>query len=165
MTTTSHLPKTTDRTPRLPPRWFIVLAWKIHRAIFRLSGGRRGLWPARAEQWGTTRVTTVARRSGQERPVIFGYFEDGSTLETMAMNGWGAAEPVWWLNLQSNPHAQVQLAEENRRVVAHAATDDERAALWSRWRSLDSNLDGFARRRPNETAVVVLLAPDASPLA
>ena len=83
----------------------------------------------------------------------------------MAVNGWGDAEPVWWLNLKSNPHAPVQLADENRRVVAHAATGDERAALWSRWRSLDRNLDGFARRRPNETAVVVLPAPDASPLA
>ncbi|WP_255408473.1 hypothetical protein [Cryobacterium sp. N22] len=34
-------------TPRLPPRWFVVLAWKVHRAVFRVTGGRRGLWRAR----------------------------------------------------------------------------------------------------------------------
>jgi hypothetical protein len=32
----------------------------------------------------------------------------------------------------------------------------ERARLWDRWRELDKNLDGYAARRPVETAVVVL---------
>ncbi|TFD45683.1 nitroreductase family deazaflavin-dependent oxidoreductase [Cryobacterium frigoriphilum] len=164
MTTPKHLPQSKVHTPWLPPRWFIVLAWKIHRAIVRFSGARRGLWPARAERWGTMRVTTVGRRSGQERPVILGYFEDGPNLVTMAMNGWGEAEPAWWLNLQANPHAQVQLPDENRRVVAHAATGDERAALWDRWRSYDKNLDDLARRRPHETAVVVLEPEVTQPL-
>ena len=35
------------------------------------------------------RLTTVGRRSGQERKAILGYFEDGPNLVTMAMNGWG----------------------------------------------------------------------------
>jgi len=37
------------RTPRLPSRWFILLARKVHRALLRVSDGRRGLWPARAQ--------------------------------------------------------------------------------------------------------------------
>jgi len=88
--------------------------------------------------------------------VILGYFEDGANLVTMAMNGWGEGEPAWWLNLQAEPRAQVQLADGTRQVVAHAATGEERAALWDRWRVLDKNLDDYARRRPRETAVVVL---------
>lgn len=162
MSTPSRTPQTKTRTPWLPPRWFIVLAWKVHRAIFRVSGGRRGLWPARAERWGTMRVTTIGRRSGQERSVILGYVEDGPNLVTMAMNGWGEGEPAWWLNLQAHPYADVQLADGSRRVVAHAATGDERATLWDRWRLLDKNLDGYARRRPSETAVVVL-EPSTTP--
>jgi hypothetical protein len=35
--------------------------------------------------------------------VILGYYEDGPNLVSMAMNGWGAAEPAWWLNLQAHP--------------------------------------------------------------
>jgi F420H(2)-dependent quinone reductase len=62
---------------RLPPRWFVVLAWKVHRALFRLTGGRRGLWPPRGRRWGALRLTTVGRRSGQERSVILGYLVDG----------------------------------------------------------------------------------------
>jgi hypothetical protein len=43
-----------------------------------------------------------------------------------------------------------------RRVRAHAAVGEERDRLWARWREIDRNLDGYATRRPSETAVVVL---------
>ncbi|HEY8913844.1 nitroreductase/quinone reductase family protein [Lacisediminihabitans sp.] len=156
MTIPSGTPKLTERTPWLQPRWFVKLFWKAHRAMFRISGGRRGLWPAKDQRWGALWLTTTGRRSGQERSVIVGYFEDGPNLVTLAMNGWGEAEPAWWLNLQAHPQARVQLVDGLRQVVAHAATGQERARLWDRWRSLDKDLDGYARRRPVETAVVVL---------
>ena len=150
------MPGGSERTPRLPPRWFVRLAWKVHRALFRVTGGRRGLWPARTERWGAMRLTTVGRFIGQERSVILGYLDDGPNLVTLAMNGWGEGEPAWWLNLQAHPLASVQLKDGTRQVVAHAATGQERAQLWDRWRSLDKNLDGYARRRSTPTAVVVL---------
>lgn len=147
---------TAVRKPWLPPRVVIRSFWKLHRGFFRVTGGRRGLWPAKEKKYGTMRVTTTGRRTGQERPVILGYYEDGPNLVTMAMNGWDAPEPAWWLNLQANPRARVQLAGETREVVAHAAAGDERERLWQRWREIDKNLDGYAARRPTETAVVVL---------
>ena len=149
------MPDESEREPRLQPRWFIKLFWKSHRALFRVMG-RRVLWSARAHRWGAMRLTTIGRRSGQERSVILGYFEDGPNLVTLAMNGWGEGEPAWWLNLQAHPQVRVQLTDGTREVVAHAATGQERARLWDRWRALDKDLDGYARRRPTETAVVVL---------
>ena len=89
--------------------------------------------------------------------MIVGYYEDGPNLVTMAMNGWGEAEPAWWLNLQAHPEAVVELAGGLRReVLGRAATGAEREPLWQRWRELDRNLDDYAARRPRETAVVVL---------
>jgi deazaflavin-dependent oxidoreductase (nitroreductase family) len=89
--------------------------------------------------------------------VILGYYEDGPNLVSMAMNGWGAAEPAWWLNLQADPEAVVELGSGVRReVLGRAAVGEERERLWQRWRELDKNLDGYASRRPRETAVVVL---------
>ena len=41
-------------------------------------------------------------------------------------------------------------------MLGRAAADEERERLWQRWRELDKNLDGYASRRPQETAVVVL---------
>jgi deazaflavin-dependent oxidoreductase (nitroreductase family) len=102
------------------------------------------------------RLTTTGRRSGLERSVILGYYEDGPNLVTMAMNGWGAAEPAWWLNLQANPEATVEVPGGRRRVRGRAAEGDERERLWARWRELDDNLDAYAALRPTQTAVVVL---------
>jgi deazaflavin-dependent oxidoreductase (nitroreductase family) len=141
---------------RLPPRWFVRLAWHTHRAIYRVSRGRFGLWRPKPNGWGAMRLTTTGRRSGQERSVIVGYFEDGHNLVTMAMNGWGEGEPAWWLNLLANPEARVETRDGARPVTGRAAQGDERRRLWERWREIDDNLDDFAARRSGETAVVIL---------
>ena len=142
---------------RVPPRWFVVTAWHVHRLIVRTSGRRRGLWPPRPGKWGALRLTTRGRRSGEPRSVILGYVEDGPNLVAMAMNGWGAAEPAWWLNLQAHPDAIVELAGGIRHgVLGRAAEGEDRERLWQRFRELAKNLDGYAARRPRETAVVVL---------
>jgi deazaflavin-dependent oxidoreductase (nitroreductase family) len=102
------------------------------------------------------RLTTTGRHSGRQRSVILAYFEDGPSLVTLAMNGWGEGEPAWWLNLRANPDAAIDLKDGRRLVRAHAATGDERSRLWARWREFDAKLDGYAALRPSETAVVVL---------
>ena len=142
--------------PRLPPRWFIRLFWAGHRAVYRVTGGRRGLWRAKPDKWGTMRLTTVGRRTGKERSAILGYYEDGPNLITMAMNGWAEPEPAWWLNLQAQPDARVDLPDGPRAVRARAADGDERARLWARWGEVGTDLDAYATRRPSETAIVIL---------
>jgi F420H(2)-dependent quinone reductase len=145
----------------LPPRWFVVLFWHGHRRLVRATDGRRGLWRPKPNGWGALRLTTTGRRTGQPRPVMVGYFEDGENLVTMAMNGWGAAEPAWWLNLQAHPDATVQTKDGKRRVRAHRAVGAERDRLWARWGEIDKNLEAYAARRPTETAVVVFEPTDA----
>jgi deazaflavin-dependent oxidoreductase (nitroreductase family) len=147
---------TTLRSPRLPPRWFIRLAWVIHRAIYRLTGGRRGLWRPKPGGWGTLRLTTIGRRTGRTRSAILGYYEDGPNLITLAMNGWADPEPDWWLNLQANPDATVDVKGGSRVVRGRAAEADERARLWAGWHELGDDVDGYATRRSRQTAVVVL---------
>ena len=87
---------------------------------------------------------------------MVGYFEDGPNVVTMAMNGWAEGEPAWWLNLQANSEATVDLKDGPRRVTGRAAEGEERARLWERWRQIDKNLDSYAARRSAETAVVIL---------
>jgi deazaflavin-dependent oxidoreductase (nitroreductase family) len=144
------------RRPRLPPRWFVRLAWSAHRGLYRATNGRVGLWRARANRWGALRLTTTGRRTGRQRSVIIAYFEDGPNLVAMAMNGWADGEPAWWLNLQAHPNARVVLAAGPRPVRARAAEGDERSRLWARWREIDARLDGYAALRSSETAVVIL---------
>jgi deazaflavin-dependent oxidoreductase (nitroreductase family) len=150
-----------ERPARVPPRWFVTTFWKAHRGFFRATRGR-GLWtPASRLGWGAARLVTTGRRSGQERAVMVGYLEDGPDLVVLAMNGWGEGEPAWWLNLQANPQATVQLKGRAPRTVrAHAAEGAERERLWARWGSVDKNLDGYAALRSTPTSVVVLSPVD-----
>lgn len=142
--------------PRLPPRWFVRSAWVLHRAMYRITGGRRGLWTPKPDRWGTMLLTTVGRKSGKERVAILGYYEDGPNLVTMAMNGWSEGEPAWWLNLLARPDATVRLKDGDRAVRARAAAaGEEHDRLWARWRDLGDDVDGYAVRR-SATAVVVL---------
>ena len=153
-----------QRSPYLPPRWFIRVAWVAHRALYRLTGGRRGLWRPTPGKWGTMLLTSTGRKSGKPREAILGYYEDGPNLVTMAMNGWGAPEPAWWLNLQAQPEATIQLKDRAVHVRAHAATGEERERLWARWQETGDDVDGYSVRRPGETAVVVLEpVPEAGP--
>jgi deazaflavin-dependent oxidoreductase (nitroreductase family) len=145
-----------EQAARLPPRWFIRVAWAVHRGLYAVTGGRRGLRRVTADQWGMMRLHTVGRRSGAKRVAILGYVEDGPNLVTMAMNGWGDPEPAWWLNLQAQPDAVVDLKDGPRRVRARAAAGEERTRLWARWAHYDKGLDAYAAKRSRETAVVVL---------
>ncbi len=146
------------RPAPLPPRWVMRAFWAAHRAIYSITRGRLGLRAPTAKQWGMMRLKTIGKRSGVERIAILGYYDDGSNLITMAMNGWGAPEPAWWLNLQAHPDTTVELVDGPRPVRGRAATASERPRLWALWAAYDGedNLASWAARRPQETAVVIL---------
>jgi F420H(2)-dependent quinone reductase len=145
------------RQPRVPPPWFVHTAWRAHRALHRLSGGRFLWTPSNKRGWGALLLTTVGRKTGQDRSVIVGYLDDGADVVTIAMNGWDEGHPAWWLNLQAHPDAVVRLpGQEPRPVRAREAEGPERDRLWQRWALINPDLDAYAGRRSTETPVVVL---------
>jgi deazaflavin-dependent oxidoreductase (nitroreductase family) len=155
---TAKTTPTTQKQAWLPPRWFIRTAWIVHRWIYNTTDGKRGLQVPTEKRWGLMRLHSTGRRSGEQRIAILAYVEDGANLVTLAMNGWGAPEPAWWLNLQAQPEAIVDLKHGGaRRVRARMAGPDERPRLWNRFSGYyGNNYDGWAARRPRETAVVIL---------
>jgi deazaflavin-dependent oxidoreductase (nitroreductase family) len=151
----------TTAPAKLPPAWFKHAFWRVHRLLYRLSGGRFLWTPASKRGWGALHLTVTGRKSGQPRSVILGYLEDAANLVVLAMNGWDEGHPAWWLNLEAHPDAVVRLAgQRTRNVHARAATGAERERLWQCWRAVDAGLDDFAARRSVETPVVVLELQD-----
>ncbi|MCS5717123.1 nitroreductase family deazaflavin-dependent oxidoreductase [Herbiconiux sp. CPCC 205763] len=148
-----------SRDPRLPPRWIIRVIWRGHRALYRVTGGRRGLSaPGRDDRFGMLRLHTVGRRTGEPRLAILGYVDDGDRMVTLAMNGWGDPPPAWLLNLRAHPDAEVDLVDGRRAVRARVAEGEERSRLWAvagAHRGWGDDLDRMARLRTKETAVVV----------
>ena len=113
----SLVTKPTTEVPKHPPPWFVHTGWRVHRALYRLSGGRFLWTTANKRGWGALRLTTIGRKSGQERTVIIGYVEDGPNLVALAMNGFDEGHPSWWLNLEAHPDAVVRLARQHPRPV------------------------------------------------
>ena len=146
-----------SRPPSVPPPWIVHTAWRAHRALYRLSGGRFLWTPSNKRGWGALRLIAIGRTSGQERSVIIGYVEDGANMVACAMNGWDEGDPSWFLNLEAHPDAVVRLAGQPPRTVqARRAAGEERDRLWRLWLAVDPKLDGYAARRSTVTPVVVL---------
>jgi deazaflavin-dependent oxidoreductase (nitroreductase family) len=147
-----------DRPRQRIPAWVIKSIWRAHRALDRVTGGRAALREPSATRWGMLRLRTTGRRSGRERVAILGYIMDGRSIVTPAMNGWLEPEPAWWLNLQADPDAVVELPGGDRRAVrAHKATGEVRERLWRRLVDLGTAAytDANVELRSRETAIVV----------
>jgi hypothetical protein len=59
-----------EKSARIPPRWFVRLAWSTHRGLYRITGGRLGLRRAKVNRYGMMRLTTTGRRTDQVRRAI-----------------------------------------------------------------------------------------------
>ena len=144
--------------PLVVPRGLVRTIWTLHRAAYSVTRGRFGLRPPTSTKWGMLRLTSSGRRTGKTRVAILGYLVDGPNLVVPAMNGWADPEPAWWLNLQADPNAAVELPGTRCEVTARAATGAERDRLWARFLALGSSAysDASAALRSRETAIVVL---------
>jgi deazaflavin-dependent oxidoreductase (nitroreductase family) len=143
---------------RIPiPRWLVRTIWVGHRVLYSITGRRIGLRTPMPDRWGTLRLRTVGRRTGEERKAILGYIEDAPDLVLMAMNGWADPEPAWWLNLQAHPDAKVDLPAGSRAVRARVADEGERPRLWAKWEpTWAGDLDAWAANRSRETQLIIL---------
>ncbi len=151
------------RPTKLPPAWFKHLFWRGHRVLYRLLG-ERVLWTPQCKRgWGAMSLTVIGRKSGQERSVIVGYIEDGSTPVVLAMNGWDEGQPAWWLNLEAHPDAVIRLkGQPERSVRARAVEGAERDRLWRLWADVDDDLDAYANSRKADTPVIVFEPHDVA---
>jgi deazaflavin-dependent oxidoreductase (nitroreductase family) len=70
------------------------------------------------------------RKSGETRkfPLIFG--QSGDDYLLVASKGGAPEHPGWYLNLQANPDAVVQVKGDVIPVTARTASPEEKARLW-----------------------------------
>jgi deazaflavin-dependent oxidoreductase (nitroreductase family) len=101
-------------------------------------------------------LTTTGRKSGRRRTTPLQYLEDGGNMVLAASNGGNPRHPAWWLNLERNPEAEVQVRNEKRRVTAEKAEGEERERLWGLLVEMYSGYGGYQRTTNREIPVVIL---------
>ena len=68
-------------------------------------------------------LTTVGRRSGRQWTTPLAYIRHGDSLVVAASCGGSERIPDWWLNLQHQPLAMIEMSGVRSVVHAHRADD------------------------------------------
>ena len=135
-------------------RLFLVVVSRIHVALFRLSRGRIG---ARiGKELPVLLLTTTGRKSGKRRTTPLLYVEDGTRYVVVASVGGAPKHPAWYLNLQADPSATLEVQGRTLAVRAETASPEERARLWKALTAMYPTYDAYQAKTTREIPVVTL---------
>ena len=125
----------------------------INNAIYKASGGRLGgKFPGGAP---ICLLTTVGRKSGQERTVALLFLRDGDDIVVVASQGGMPKHPGWYHNLVDEPNVTIQVKKDVGRYVARIATDEEKASLWPRLVAMYKSYDDYQAKTDRPIPVVI----------
>ncbi|OBF95588.1 nitroreductase [Mycobacterium sp. 852002-51152_SCH6134967] len=131
----------------------LTLVGGDHVAAYRKTGGEVGyLWNGVP----TLLLTVTGRRSGQPRTSALIFGRHGEDYLVVASMGGAPMHPKWYLNLQANPAAEIQVRDRRIAVRACTATPEEKPQLWRIMAELWPNYDAYQARTSRDIPVVVL---------
>lgn len=100
---------------------------KVHKVLYRLSGGRYGAKMGWIE---VALIDTVGRKTGKKRTVPLACYPYRDSIVVSASNSGQETHPAWYLNMMANPEVTVQLGRDKYRAMAEEVPEEEREALW-----------------------------------
>jgi F420H(2)-dependent quinone reductase len=126
----------------------MVMINRVVNRIIRLTGMQR----FRGAQ--LLYLTTVGRKSGKSRTVPLAFVRDDEDYVVAASNGGSDWEPAWWLNLQSQPQATIEIKGTTTTVTAKAVEDGDRDRLWKRLSEQLDSYDSYQSKVRRQIALV-----------
>lgn len=106
----------------------------------------------------TLLLTTVGRKSGEQRTVALVFLQHGDDMVIVASLAGYDQHPAWYLNLQANPRCWVQRDRHKTAAVARDANEAERRELWPK---LNATLPlwGHFQEGTDRPFPIVILSP------
>jgi deazaflavin-dependent oxidoreductase (nitroreductase family) len=127
---------------------------QAHIDSYRATGGEEGfLWKRGTH---ILLLTTRGRRSGEARTHALIFRQEGDHYVIVASKGGHPQHPAWYLNLQAEPEATVQVLGDVFRVRARDAEGEEYDRLWKHMTEVWPDYDGYQQRTDRRIPVVVL---------
>jgi deazaflavin-dependent oxidoreductase (nitroreductase family) len=130
-----------------------MLFGQEHVEEYRRTDGQNG------HDWrGTTTLllTTIGRKSGEERTTPLIYQEHDGDYLVVASKGGSDTPPAWYLNLQEDPSARVQVWGDVFDVSVRDATDEEKPEMWAKMVATWPEYDEYQEKTDRPIPVVVL---------
>jgi deazaflavin-dependent oxidoreductase (nitroreductase family) len=131
----------------------MMLFGQEHVDRYRATGGEEG------HEWQGTQtllLTTTGRKSGEERTTPLIYGRRGDDYLIVASKGGADAPPAWYLNLQADPDAEIQVKGDRFKVRTRDATDEEKPEVWKTMTSEWPAYDEYQQKTDRQIPVVVL---------
>ena len=100
-------------------------------------------------------LTTVGRKTGQQRTTPLLYVRDDGRWVVAASNGGADWEPGWWLNLRAGSPGRIELDGITTEVVGTEVDGPERERLWARLNEV-VDYEAYQRKVSRRIAVVAL---------
>ena len=87
---------------------------------------------------------------------MLGFVEHGDDVAVVASNAGLDRPPAWWLNLQEDPRAEIDLRGERRIVRARRAEGEESERIWCRVLEQFRGFESYDEYTQREISLVVL---------
>jgi deazaflavin-dependent oxidoreductase (nitroreductase family) len=124
-----------------------------HVRRYRETGGEVGhIWNGVP----TLLLTTVGRRTGEQRTTPLIYGQDGDAYVVVASKGGYPEHPGWYRNLSKTPEVELQVGPQVLPARARTATAEERDRLWPQMAGIWPAYDDYQAKTEREIPVVVL---------
>jgi deazaflavin-dependent oxidoreductase (nitroreductase family) len=137
-------------------RWVSVRWTRLHVRLLRLTKGRLRFGFFLGGKMPVLALTTTGRKSGEQRSSVVAYLRHGDAYAVVASNAGANRPPAWWLNLQADPTADVDVEGKRLHVRARVAEGDEREQLWRRFADANESYERYRGYTERELPVVVL---------
>ena len=131
---------------------------RVHRTVVRMGGGRL---LGHVAGMPVLLLTTRGRRTGKLRTVPLTYLRDGVDLVVVGSFGGSDRAPAWWLNLEHDPRAAVQLDSVTIAISARTAAASERERLWPMVIGVNPGYGRYQSRTRRQIPIVLLTPTDA----
>ena len=138
------------------PRFLATRVTRLHAVVLRLSGGRLKHSRLLAGGQPVLVLSTTGRKSGEARSTVLAFLADGENFAVVPSNAGQDRAPSWWLNLQANPSAEVEVAGERYSVRARRASPEEQPRLWQAFVDQYGGFEEYTRMTERDIPVVIL---------
>lgn len=131
-----------------------MLYGKEHVDRYRATDGEEGhIW---VEGSTVALLTTTGRKSGEKRTTPLIYGKSGNDHLVVASDGGADRPPTWYLNLEADPEAELQVLGDRFKVRARDASPEEKPEMWKQMTAQWPYYDDYQRITDREIPVVVL---------
>jgi deazaflavin-dependent oxidoreductase (nitroreductase family) len=130
-----------------------MLRGREHVERYEATDGREG------HDWQGSQaliLTTTGRKSGEERKTPLIYGRDGERYLIVASMGGAPKPPAWYLNLEANPAATIQVWGERIAVRAEDADAEQKPRLWKTMTDVWPAYDEYQAKTERPIPVVIL---------